>query len=182
MDLCLLSITFGYHTIPYANHNTTTLATRCTTLTSTNLLPMSHLMTSSALCSENQDSSMKRTPLQSARHQLMCVFSHWLYEDDLQSGRECSWGPARQGASLRWFLTLGYAALWGAALRWFCMCRSWTGVVTVVMPNSLKHLWRRCVVEKWAFSSLATALVDILAVSTHTHSTLATSVDLCCAI
>ncbi len=59
--------------------------------------------------------------------------------------------------------------------RWRCwMWRSWAGVVTRglrlwgrldVLPNSLKHLWRRLMVEKWTFNSRATALVDIPAVS-----------------
>ncbi len=59
--------------------------------------------------------------------------------------------------------------------RWWCwMWRSWAGVVTRglrlwgrlnVEPNSLKHLWRWLMVEKWTFNSRATALVDIPAVS-----------------
>ncbi len=57
--------------------------------------------------------------------------------------------------------------------RWRCwMRRSWAGVVTRrlrlwgqldVLPNSLKRLWRRLMVEKWTFNSRATALVDIAA-------------------
>ncbi len=59
--------------------------------------------------------------------------------------------------------------------RWRCwMWRSWAAVVTRglplwgrldVLPNSLKRLWRRLMVEKWTFNSRATALVDIPAVS-----------------
>ncbi len=59
--------------------------------------------------------------------------------------------------------------------RWRCwMWRSWAGVGTRglrlwgrldVLPNSLKRLWRRLMVEKWTFNSGATALVDIPAVS-----------------
>ncbi len=51
--------------------------------------------------------------------------------------------------------------------------RSWAGVATRglrlwgqldVLPNSLKRLWRRLMVEKWTINSRATALVDIPAV------------------
>ncbi len=59
--------------------------------------------------------------------------------------------------------------------RWRCwMWRSWAGVVTRglrlwgrldVLPNSLKRLWRRLMVEKLTLNSRATALVDIPAVS-----------------
>ncbi len=98
--------------------------------------------------------------------------------------RACRW------ASLRHFLTVCTEIIWlckpivAAAVRvaglrrswrWRCwMWRSWTGVVTRglrlrgrldVLPNSLKRLWRRLVVEKWTFNSRATALVDIPAVS-----------------
>ena len=55
-----------------------------------------------------------------------------------------------------------------------CMWRSWTDVVTRglrlwglldVLPNSIKPRWRWLFVEKLTFNSLATALVDIPAVS-----------------
>ncbi len=59
--------------------------------------------------------------------------------------------------------------------RWRCwMWGSWAGVVKRglrlwgrldVLPNSLKRLWRRLMVEEWTFNSRATALVDISAVS-----------------
>ncbi len=59
--------------------------------------------------------------------------------------------------------------------RWRCwIWRSWAGVVTRglrlwgqldVLPNSLKYLWRWLMVDKWSFSSWATGLVDIPAVS-----------------
>ncbi len=104
--------------------------------------------------------------------------------------RACRW------ASLRRFLTVCAEILWlckpivAAAVwvdglrrswRWRCwMWRSWAGVVTRglrlwgrldVLPNSLKRLWRRLMVEKWTFNSRATALVDIPAVSMPiTHS------------
>ncbi len=94
--------------------------------------------------------------------------------------RACRW------ASLRRFLTGCAEILWlckpivAAAVRvaglrwswrWRCwMWRSWAGVVTHglqmwvrldVLPNSLKRLWRRLMVEKWTFNSRAAALVDI---------------------
>ncbi len=146
----------------------------------------------SALYSENQDSSVKRTPLQSARRHRMWAFAHssrlrWGTAVRLRprwGQRACRW------ASLRRFLTVCAEILWlckpivVAAVRvaglrrswkWRCwMWRSWAGVVTRglrlwgrldVLPNSLKRLWRRLMVEKWTFSSRATALVDIPAVS-----------------
>ncbi len=97
---------------------------------------------------------------------------------------------AYRWASLRRFLTVCAEILWlckpivAAAVRvaglrrswrWRCwMWRSWAGVVTRglrlwgrldVLPNSLKRLWRRFMVEKWTFNSRATALVDTPAVS-----------------
>ncbi len=72
--------------------------------------------------------------------------------------------------------------------RWRCwMWRSWAGVVTRglqlwgrlnVLPNSLKRLWRLLMVEKWTFSSRATALVDIPAVSMPIACSLKTC-DIC---
>ncbi len=98
--------------------------------------------------------------------------------------RACRW------TSLRRFLTVCAEILWlckpivAAAVRvsglrrtwrWRCwMWRSWAGVVTRglrlwgrldVLPNSLKCLWRRLMVEKGTFNSWATALVDIPVVS-----------------
>ena len=71
------------------------------------------------------------------------------------------------------------SAVWVSGLRrsrrWRSrMWRSWAGVVTRglrlwgrldVLPNDLKWHWRRLMVEKLTFNSLATALVDIPAVS-----------------
>ncbi len=73
------------------------------------------------------------------------------------------------------------------------MWRSWAGVITRglrlwgrldVLPNSLKRLWRRLMVEKMNIQFTATALVDIPAVSMliARSSKLATSVALCCVI
>ena len=41
----------------------------------------------------------------------------------------------------------------------------WSVVVRPVLTNSLKQCWRQLMVEKLTFNSLATALVDIPAVS-----------------
>ncbi len=103
------------------------------------------------------------------------------YDDELST-------PMRTTSFPETFLTVCAEILWlckpivAAAVRvsrlrrsWRCwMWRSWAGVVTRglrlwvrldVLPNSLKHLWRRLMVEKWTFNSRATALVDIPAVS-----------------
>ncbi len=115
------------------------------------------------------------------------------YDDELQSGRdpdvdeehaEMSF-PEMVSASLcRNSLVIKpiiAAAVWVAGLRrscrWRCwMWRSWAGVVTHglrlwgrldVLPNSLKCLWRRLMVEKLTqqLNSWGTVLVDIPAVS-----------------
>ncbi len=111
--------------------------------------------------------------------------------------RACRW------ASLRRFLTVCAEIIWlckpivAAAVRvaglrrswrWRCwMWRFWAGVVTRglrlwgqldVLPNSLKRLWRRLMVEKWTFNSWATALVDIPAVSMPVARSLKTC-DIC---
>ncbi len=128
--------------------------------------------------------------------------SGWLVRTAVRSRprwvqRACRW------ASLRRFLTVCAEILWlckpivAAAVRvaglrrswrWRCwMWRSWAGVVTCglrlwgrldVLPNSLKHLWRRLMVEKWTFNSRATALVDIPAVSMPIARSLKTC-DIC---
>ncbi len=68
-----------------------------------------------------------------------------------------------------------------------CPGGSWACVVTRglrlwgqldVMPNSLKRLWRRLMVEKWTFNSWATSLVDIPAVSMPIACSLKTC-DIC---
>ena len=88
-------------------------------------------------------------------------------------------GPANQN---EFFLSKGlyYRQKYSSSpssvsLRWRSrIWRSWAGMVTSglrlwgwldVQPNSLKWCWRQLMVEKWTFNSLATALVDILAVS-----------------
>ncbi len=76
MHPCPLSITYR---LPY--HNPTPpppWATRSTTLTSANRSPTQchNTCLPSALYNENRDSSVKRTPLQSARHHWMWSFAH----------------------------------------------------------------------------------------------------------
>ncbi len=114
------------------------------------------------------------------------------------------WGlRACRRASLRRFLTVCAEILWlckrivAAAVqvaglrlswRWRCwMWRSWSGVATCglrlqgqldVLPNSLKRLWRRLMIEKWTFNSWATAQVDIPAVIMPTACSLKTY-DIC---
>ncbi len=70
--------------------------------------------------------------------------------------------------------------------RWW-RWRSWAVVGTRglrlwgrldVLPNSLKCLWRRLIVEKWTLNSRATALVDITAVSMPIACSLKTC-DIC---
>ncbi len=190
MHLCLLSITYA---CPYPNLTTTMghsihnidISKPITHTTPYSCLP-------STLYSENRDYSIKRTPLQSVRHHRMWAFanSSRLWRQTVVRSRP-RWGwRACRWASLRRFLTVCAEILWlckpivAAAVqvaglrrswRWRCwMWRSWAGVVTHglqlwgrldVLPNSLKRLWRRLMVEKWTFNSRATALVDIPAVS-----------------
>ncbi len=91
-------------------------ATRSTTLTSANRSPTrrhTHCLPS-ALYSENQDSSMKRTPLQSARRHRMWAFAHssWLRRRTAVRWRPW-WGRrACRWASLRRFLTVCAEILW----------------------------------------------------------------------
>ncbi len=61
-----------------------------------------------------------------------------------------------------------------------CGCYMWSVVVRPLelLPNSLKRLWRRFMVEKWTFDSWATALVDIPAVSMPIARSLKTC-DIC---
>ncbi len=148
--------------------------------------------TLSALYSESRDSSVKWTPLQSARRHRMWAFAHSSRLRQRFAVRlRPRWGRrACRWAFLRRFLTvcaeilwlckpIVAAAVWVAGLRrswrWTCwMWRSWAGVVTCglqlwgrldVLPNSLRRLWRWLMVEKWISNSRATALVDIPAVS-----------------
>ncbi len=105
------------------------------------------------------------------------------YDDKLQSGRD-PYEDDKHADELPWdgfwqFVKkfFGYAnrLLQQLSWRWRCwMWKYWAGVIIRglrlwgrldVLPNSLKHLWRWLMVEKWLFNSWATALVDIPAVS-----------------
>ncbi len=156
----------------------------------------------SALYNENRDSSVKRTPLQRARMWAFSYSSRLRRRTAVRSRPWWGWRACRW-ASLRRFLTVCAEILWlckpivAAAVRvaglnhtwrWRCwMWRSWAGVVTCglrlwgrlnVLPNSLKCLWRRLMVEKWIFNSRATALVDIPAVKMPIAHSLKTC-DIC---
>ncbi len=179
-------------------------ATRSTTLTSANRSPTRRhtRCLPSALYSENRDSSVKRTPLQSARRHRMWAFAHSsrlrrrtaVRSRPRWGRRACRW------ASLRWFLTvcaeiIGYATdccsgcpggwsqtilevkmLDVEVLGW-CGLRLWGRLD--VLPNSLKRPWRRLMVEKWTFNSRATALVDIPAVSMPVPARSLKTCDIC---
>ncbi len=135
---------------------TPTWATRSTTLTSANRSPTRRhtRCLPSALYTENRDSSVKRTPLQSARRHWMWAFTHssWLRRRTAVGSRP-RWGRrACRWASLRRFLTVCAEILWlckpiiASAVRvadlrrfwrWRCwMWRFWAGVVwsAVVRP------------------------------------------------
>ncbi len=102
---CSLSITY---VCPY--HNPTATMGHSTTLTSANRSPTRRhtRCLPSALCSENQDSSVKSTPLQSTRRHRMWAFAHSsrlqrrtaVRSRPRRGRRACRW------ASLRWFLTV----------------------------------------------------------------------------
>ncbi len=191
MHLCSLSITYA---CPYHNPTATTGQSTATMGHSIHNVDISKPLRClpCLLSHENRDSSVKKTPLQSARRHRMWAFAHssrLRWRTAVRSRPR--WGRwACRWASLRQFLTVCVEILWlskqivTAAVRvaglrrfwrWSCwMWRSWAGVVTRglrlwgrldVLPNSLKRLWRRLVVEKWTFNSRATVLVDILAVS-----------------
>ncbi len=76
---------------------------------------------------------------------------------------------------------------WSQTILEVKMWRSWAGVFTRglrlcgrldVLPNSLKRIWRRLMVEKWTLNSRPTALVDIPAVSMPIACSLKTC-DIC---
>ncbi len=133
MYLCLLSIT---PPPPWATQSTTlTSANRSPTQRNTRCLP-------SALYSENRDSSVKRTPLQSARHHRMWAFAHWSQFRRRTAVRSRPrWGQRPPGVRV---------AVLRQSWKWRCwMWRSWAGVVSrglwlrvrlYVLPNSLKRL------------------------------------------
>ncbi len=112
MHLCSLSITYAssYHnptaTMGHSIHNVTS-ANRSPTRRHVHCLP-------STLYSENRDSSVKRTPLQSARRYRMWAFAHssrlrrWtaVRSRPRWGQRACRW------ASLRRFLTVCAEIIW----------------------------------------------------------------------
>ncbi len=113
MDLCSLSITYS---CPYHNP-TATMGHLIHNVDISKLLTHTRLYTRclpSALYSENRDSSVKRTPLQSARHHRMWAFAHssWLRWRTAVRSRP-RWGQrACRWASLRQFLTVCAEILW----------------------------------------------------------------------
>ncbi len=116
-------------------------ATRSTTLTSVkrSLTRRHTCCLLSALHSENQDSSVKRTPLQSARRHWMWAFAHLsqLWRRTAVRSRS-RWGrKACRWASLRRFLTDCAEIIW--------LCKP------IVLLNSLKRLGRRLMEDKWTF-------------------------------
>ncbi len=159
----------------------------------------------STLYSENRDSSVKRTPFQSARCHRIWSFAHssrLRWRTAVRSRTRWGWQTCRRAYLWR-FLTVCEEILWlckpivatavrvaglRRSWRWRCwMWKSWAGVVTSglrlwgrldVLPNSLKRLWRWLVVEKLTFNSRATALVDIPAVSMPIAHSLKTC-DIC---
>jgi hypothetical protein len=82
------------------------------------------------------------------------------------------------------------SAVRGAGFRWSRrwrsrMWRSWAHGLLLwgwldVLLNSLKWRWRRLMVEKWTFNDLATALVDIPAVSVPIARSLNLKLLWCC--
>ncbi len=80
MNLCSLSLTYAcpYHNPAHTITPPPPWATRSTALTSANCSPTRRhtRCLPSALYSENRDSSVKRTPLQSARRHRMWAFAH----------------------------------------------------------------------------------------------------------
>ncbi len=144
MHLCLFSIT---HACPYHNP-TATMGHSIHNIEISKPLTHTTPYMLSALYSENLDSPVKRTPLQSTRRHRMWAFAHSSQSRRLTAvrprprwgRRSCKW------ASLRRFLTVCAEILWlckpivAAAVRvaglrrswrWRCwMWRSWAGVVT----------------------------------------------------
>ncbi len=151
-------------------------ATQSTTLTSAKRSPTCHhtCCLPSALYSENQDSSVKRTPLQSARCHRMWAFANlsqlrWRTavrmrpDEDDKHADELLWDRNSLVMQNRLLQQLS---------RWLVLDNlggedaGSGGLVRLdVLPDSLKRLKRRLMEDKWTFISRATALVDIPAVS-----------------
>ncbi len=143
-------------------------AIRSTTLTSAKRSPIRRhtRCLPSALYSENRDSSVRRTPLQSARRHRMWAFAHWSQlrqRTAVRSRPRWGWRACRW-ASLRRFLTVCAEIIWLCKPIVAAAVRVAPGLVLLhvvcgcearldVLPNSLKRLWRRLMVEKWTFNS-----------------------------
>ncbi len=91
-----------------------------------------------------------------AANRLLQQLSGWLVSDDF-GGEDVGYG----GPGLVW-------------LHVVCGCEYWMYShpcwMLDVLPNSLKRLWRRLMVEKWTFNSRTTALVDILQSACQLHA------------
>ncbi len=187
--LCSLSITYAC-----SYHNPTATMGQSIHNVDINK-PLTHTMphTLSAICPVQWKPGFIREENSSPKSQTpsnVSICPQVDYDDELQSGRDPD-EDDKHAASMRRFMTVCAEIHWlckpiflqqlsGWLVsdnlgRWRCwMWRSWAGVVTRglwlwgrldVLPNSLKRLWRRLIVEKWTFNSRATALVDIPAVS-----------------
>ncbi len=136
MHLCLLSITYDcpYHnptaTMGHSNHNFDINKPPSPTRRHTCCLP-------SALYSENRDSTVKRTPLQSASRHRMWAFANssrlqrWMA---VRSRPRWGWRACRW-ASLRRFLTVC------AEIVWLCKPIVAVAVRVAGLPKNLRHLW-----------------------------------------
>ncbi len=132
-NLCSLSITYA---CPY--HNPTDIcswATRSTTLTSANSYT---LCLPFALYSENQDSSVKRTPLQSARRHRMWAFAHSSQLRRRTSGRSRpQWGLTS--------MQMSFPETVSDSLRRNYLVMQQTDVAAAVRVSGLRRFWRwRC--------------------------------------
>ncbi len=178
MHLCSLSIKYAspYHnptaTMGHSIHNVDISKPLTHTTPYTHCLP-------SALYSINRDSSVKRTPLQSARRHRMWAFCHssqlrrrTAVRSRHRWGRRASrWTSLRNSLVLQtyccsscpggWSQTILEVKMLDVEVLGWCGYTWWGGLD--VLPNSLKRLWRWLMVEKWTFNSWAT--VDIPAVT-----------------
>ncbi len=78
----------------------------------------------------------------------------------------CSSCPGGWSQTILEVKMLDVEVLGWCGYTWSCGCE--TGLD--ILPNSLKRLWRRLMVDKWTLNSWATALVDIPAASMQLHA------------